>query len=83
MRKVLLMIFGAIIVVSLGLGIYYYVWPKLTQENRQIDTWIKDNNLNSYGDAQNTVYSNGKPCNTNLACYDYIKKMHSDKPWEK
>lgn len=83
MRKTLLIILGVLIVLALGVGFYMYIGPKLNKENRQIDTWISANNLNQYGDESNTAYSAGKPCKTTLACYDYIKKMHPDKPWEK
>ncbi len=83
MRKtlwIILIILGLVVVGLLG---YSYLLPKFNKENRQIDVWISKNDLNKYGDAANTSYSNGKPCNTTLACFDYIKKMHPDKPWEK
>lgn len=83
MRKILLIILLVIVLVALGLVGYFYVAPWLNSENRQIDAWISVNSLNEYGDPQNTAYSNGVPCNTTLECYDYIKKMHPDKPWEK
>lgn len=83
MRKVLIIIGICLAVVALGLAVYLYIIPSLSLQNRQINTWIKDNNLNKYGDLKNTAYSNGKPCDTTLSCYDYIKKMHPDKPWGK
>jgi len=83
MRKVLSIILGILIIVGIGLGIYLYVAPKLGKENRQIDDWIVTNNLNQYGDPANTAYSNVRPCKNALDCYDYIKKMHPDKPWTK
>lgn len=83
MRKVLWVIVIILAVVVIGLLVYTYVVPKFNSENRQIDHWISVNNLNKYGDAANTAYSNGKPCQNTLDCYDYIKKMHSDKPWGK
>lgn len=83
MRKVLLIILLVIVLVGLGLVGYFYVAPWLNSENRRIDRWISANNLNEYGDPQNTAYSNDAPCDTALACYDYIKKMHPDKPWDK
>jgi len=83
MRKSLLIILGILIVAGIGIGLYLYVTPKLSRENRQIDQWITENNLNQYGDSQNTVYSNGKPCDNTLDCYKYIKTKNPDKPWEK
>ena len=83
MRKVLWVIVIILAVVVIGLLVYTYVVPKFNSENRQIGAWISTNNLNKYGDPANTAYSNGKPCNNTLACYDYIKKMHPDKPWSK
>ena len=83
MRKTLWIILIILAVVVLGLVGYFYLAPKMSGENRQIDAWIVTNNLNKYGDLENTAYSNGEPCDTALACYDYIKKMHPDKPWEK
>jgi hypothetical protein len=83
MRKVLWIIVIILAVVVIGLLVYSDVVPKLNSENRQIDRWISTKNLNKYGDPANTAYSNGKPCDTTSACYDYIKKMHPDKPWEK
>ncbi len=83
MRKVLIIILVILILGALGVAGYLYLGPKFNTENRQIDTWISVNNLNKYGDPENTAYSNGKPCDTTLTCYDYIKKMHPDKPWRK
>jgi len=83
MRKTLWVILIVLVVVVIGILGYTYLLPKFNKENRQIDTWISANSLNKYGDLKNTAYSNGKPCDTALACYDYIKKMHPDKPWEK
>ncbi|MGA2666525.1 MAG: hypothetical protein ABSE91_00335 [Patescibacteria group bacterium] len=69
----------------IGMVVYTYVGPKLNKEDRQIDTWIAKNDLNPYGDPLNTVYSNGKPVKNNnpQTRYDFIIKMHPDKPWEK
>jgi Tfp pilus assembly protein PilV len=83
MRKVFIIIAIVLVAVVLGLIGYLYLAPKFNAENRQIDSWISANNLNKYGDPENTAYSAGKPCDTTLSCYDYIKKMHPDKPWEK
>lgn len=83
MRKVLVIILIVFGIVAVGLVAYFYLVPKLSSENHAINAWISANNLNKYGDPANTAYSAGKPCETTLACYDYIKKMHPDKPWEK
>jgi len=83
MRKTLMIIGLVLGIVALGLAFYLYLVPKFKAENRQIDSWISANHLNKYGDPQNTAYSNGQPCKTTRDCYDYIKKMHPDKPWEK
>jgi hypothetical protein len=73
------------IVGVLGILTYVYVGPQFTKENRQIDAWIAKNDLNHYGDTQNTAYSNSNPVDSNLPSdrYEYIKKMHPDKPWTK
>ena len=83
MRKVLIIIGICLAIIVLGMAVYFYIIPKFNGENRQIDQWISANNLNSYGDPANTAYSAGAPCDSTLACYDYIKKTHPDKPWEK
>ncbi len=83
MRKVLIILLIVFAAVVLGLAAYIYVVPQLNAENRQINAWISANNLNKYGDTQNTAYSNGKPICSTCSRYDYIKKMHPDKPWAK
>lgn len=83
MRKVLIIILIAVALIGIIVFGYFYAFPNLSSENRAINSWIKENNLNQYGDASNTVYSNGKPCSTTLTCFDYIKKMHPEKPWSK
>lgn len=83
MRKVLIVVLILVVLVGIGFFAYQYVVPSFNAENRSINSWIKENNLNEFGDAQNTAYSNKKPCDSNLDCFDYIKKMHPDKPWEK
>lgn len=88
MRKVLFIIF---IVVALGAAIfagYKFLGEKFNPENRRIEAWISTNNLNQYGDPENTAYSGGTPLfnettGQRIDRYDYIKKMHPDKPWEK
>lgn len=57
-----------------------------TNEEKQILTWIEENNLNAYGDPQGTVYTGGTPLfdestGTYLPLYDYLIATHPDKPW--
>ena len=83
MKKVLGLIVVILIVAILGYLAYLFILPQFNKENRRINNWISQNNLNKYGDASNTAYSSGAPCANTLECFDYIKKMHPDKPWEK
>ncbi|KKQ74575.1 MAG: hypothetical protein US94_C0002G0035 [Berkelbacteria bacterium GW2011_GWB1_38_5] len=88
MRKVLLIILIIIGLGVLGLASYSYIAPKLNPENRKIEAWIKTNNLNQYGDLENTAYSGGTPLFNPVTGkttdrYDYIKNMHPNKPWNK
>ncbi|MBI4084419.1 MAG: hypothetical protein HY431_00795 [Candidatus Levybacteria bacterium] len=58
------------------------------EEQKQIDAWIKENNLNSYGDPKDTVYAGGTPLfNESTGAYtdryDYIAQQRPDKPWLK
>jgi len=55
-------------------------------EKKQIDSWIKKNNLNQYGDPVGTIYAGGTPLFDEstgqiLDLYEYILKKHPDKPW--
>ncbi len=83
MKKVLIVILISVVLVGIGIFVYQYITPGFSAENRAINSWIKENNLNEYGDAQDKAYSNERPCNTDLECFDYIKNMHPDKPWTK
>jgi hypothetical protein len=82
---VLKVILVVVVLIFIGFGASLFVWPSWQKENRQIDTWISKNDLNSYGDRQNTAYSNGNPIESSLPAdrYEYIKKMHPDHPWTK
>jgi hypothetical protein len=58
------------------------------EERIEIDLWIKDNNLNKYGDPKDTVYVGGTPLfdektGQTINRYDYILKKHPDRPWRK
>ena len=57
-------------------------------EKQQIEAWIKENNLNQYGDPQDTVYMGGTPLfnektGESLDRYEYILRKHPDRPWLK
>ena len=83
MRKVLIIVMIILALGVVGVLTKIYVLPKFNKENRQIDTWLETNNLNKYGDPQNTAYSNGSPVCSTCDRYEYIKNTYSDKPWEK
>ncbi len=58
------------------------------KEQKQIDAWIKENDLNEYGDPKTTVYAGGTPLFNESTGeyterYEYIVKEHADKPWQK
>ena len=55
-------------------------------EKDQIDTWIKKNNLNQYGDSMDTMYVGGTPLFNEATGqttdrYIYIADKHPDRPW--
>lgn len=55
-------------------------------EQQQIEAWIKEKDLNFYGDTKDTVYGGGTPLfNEETGSYidrfDYISEKHPDKPW--
>lgn len=58
----------------------------LTQEDKEkIDKWIKDKNLNIYGDPKDTMYTGGTPLfdestGKTIDRYEYILKNHQDLP---
>lgn len=57
-------------------------------ERKQIDQWIKDNNLNKFGDRKGTVYVGGTPLFNEATgqyknLYQYILERHPDRPWNK
>ena len=56
-------------------------------EKQKIDTWIKKDNLNEYGDSTNTVYAGGTPLfnestGQSIELYQYILEKHPDRPWD-
>ena len=57
-------------------------------EKQQIEDWIQENDLNQYGDANDTVYLGGTPLfdestGKSTDKYEYILQGHSDRPWKK
>jgi len=55
-------------------------------ETQQIEDWIKQNNLNRYGDPIDFVYAGGTPLfneqtGQTIDRYEYILENHPDKPW--
>ena len=58
------------------------------KEKQQIDDWIKENDLNQYGDAKDMVYLGGTPLfdettSQSIDKYEYILQGHPDRPWKK
>ena len=62
---------------------------KITEtEEEQIQKWIAAENLNQYGDPEETIYAGGTPLFNELTgeqidLYDYILERHPDRPWKK
>ena len=58
------------------------------EEKQLIEAWIRENDLNRYGDIKDTVYSGGTPLfdertGQNTDRYEYILRRYSDRPWNK
>lgn len=58
------------------------------EEKQQIETWIKENNLNQYGDPKETLYIGGTPLFEEktgkiIDRYNYILNNHPKRPWRK
>lgn len=56
------------------------------EEKQQIEAWIKENDLNQYGDPKATVYMGGTPLfdektGKRMDKYEYILRNHPDRPW--
>lgn len=56
-------------------------------ERAQIDVWIEKNDLNFYGDPEDSMYAGGTPLfdestGTYTDRYDYIIRNHPDSPWK-
>lgn len=57
-------------------------------EKQKIETWIKENDLNQYGDPKNIFYTGGTPLfdektGRSIDRYEYIFKKYPDRPWLK
>lgn len=57
-------------------------------EKIQIEKWLRENNLNQYGDPAKSVYTGGTPLfnessGQTLDLYQYILSKHPDRPWKK
>ena len=63
--------------------------PVISQlEKDRIDHWIYKQDLNPYGESQETVYNSGTPLfnettGQKMDRYLYIWQHHSDRPWDK
>ena len=58
-----------------------------SKERLLIDCWLKENNLNTYGDPFDTVYAGGTPLfneltGTYLDPYEYLDQRYPEKPWD-
>ena len=58
------------------------------EELSKIRLWIKDNNLDDYGNPEGTIYAGGNPLfdektEETMLIYDYLLKNNPDKPWQK
>lgn len=58
------------------------------EEQKKIDQWIRENDLNEYGDPKTTVYAGGTPLYNEVTGeytqrYEYILQQHPDRPWGK
>ena len=56
------------------------------REINRIEKWIKDNDLNKYGDPADTFYIGGTPLfdektGEKMSRFDYIAKKHPDRSW--
>jgi len=57
-----------------------------SEEKELIEAWIRENDLNQYGDSKDTVYMGGTPLfneatGERIDKYEYILRNHPDRPW--
>lgn len=65
--------------------------PKVTisnEDKKRIDSWLKKNDLNLYGDSKGTSYTGGTPLFDEKTGkkndrYEYLMQKFPDKPWNK
>jgi len=58
------------------------------EEKQLIEVWIRENDLNRYGDIKDTMYIGGTPLfdettSQSIDRYEYIFQGHVDRPWKK
>jgi hypothetical protein len=58
------------------------------QEQQLIESWIKENNLNFYGDPKDALYGGGTPLFDEMTGkskdrFEYIITNHPERPWNK
>ena len=89
-----IIIIGVVILLVFGVDL---VWRKMQgqesgqlseEEKAKIEAWIKENDLNRYGDPKDRVYIGGTPLfdersGQRIDRYDYILRNHPDRPWLK
>ena len=89
-----IIIIGVVILLVFGVDL---VWRKMQrqessqfseEEKPKIEAWIKENDLNRYGDPKGTFYTGGTPLfnektGISIDKYEYILKNHPHRPWLK
>ncbi len=86
------LVIGVIILLLIGAGL---IWKEAQKpagisdtEKAKIEAWIMENDLNQYGDPKDIMYMGGTPLfdettGRSIDRYEYILKMHPDRPWLK
>ena len=91
-----IIVIGIVILLLFGVDL---IWKEMQKQNdipksseiseaekAKIEAWIKENDLNQYGDPKGTFYTGGTPLfdektGRSIDKYEYILKNHSDRPW--
>ncbi len=60
----------------------------LEEEKFLIEQWLKENNLNEFGDSKDTIYAGGTPLFDEktgqvIDRFEYLIRKYPDKPWLK
>lgn len=60
--------------------------PLSESEKKLIEQWLKENDLNEFGDPKDTIYTGGTPLfdertGRTIDKFEYIIGNHKDKPW--